>query len=203
MNRAAFRRNFLPESSAEHLTSSNSLERIADVFDLGRVVIFRPDDGHDVEPASLLEQAVFFQEMEGCKGQPTLFFRGDGFSGHSLSAGLDLNEDDDVAVQCNQIDLAVIGPVAAVQDPQTLASEVDERPLARPGHRADGSRTLERSDFSRGDPRKSAVLPSQFKATRLASASRSLGIVPRLVLEPATIPVQARPGLSSQGPTPR
>ena len=90
----------------------------------GRVVIFWPDDGHDVEPASLFEQAVFFQEMEGCKGQPTLFFRGDGFSGHSLSAGLDLNEDDDVAVQCDQIDLAVIGPVAAVQDPQTLAPEV-------------------------------------------------------------------------------
>ena len=115
---------FLPESSAEHLTSSNSLERVADVFDLGRVVIFWPDDGHDVEPASLLEQAVFFQEMEGCKGQPALFFRGDGFCGHSLSAGLDLNEDDNVAVECDQIDLALIGPVAAMQDPQTLAAEV-------------------------------------------------------------------------------
>ena len=70
------------------------------------------------------EQAVFFQEMEGCKGQSTLFFRGDGFSGHSLSAGLDLNEYDDVAIECNQIDLAVIGPIAAVQDAQTLATEV-------------------------------------------------------------------------------
>ena len=114
---------FFPGSSAEHLTSSNSLECVADVFDLRRPFIFRPDNSHDVEPASLLEQAVFFQEMEGCKGQPTLFFRGDSFSGHSLSTGLDFNEDDDVAVKCDQIDLAVIGPVAAMQDSQTLASK--------------------------------------------------------------------------------
>ncbi len=57
---------------------------------------------------------MFFQEVKSCKGQSPLFFNRYGFSGNALSAGLDLDENHDVAIKCDQIDLAVIRPVAAL-----------------------------------------------------------------------------------------
>ena len=134
MNLASLHRGLVgPEPSAEHLASPDRLERITNVFDPRRVVVFRPDNGHDVEPAALLEQAMFFQEMQGCQGQPTLLFQSDGFCWHTLSPGLDFNENDDVAIECNQIDFAVVGPVAAVQNSQAMASKKASGLLLAPG----------------------------------------------------------------------
>ncbi len=70
---------------------------------------------------------MLFQEMQGCQSQPALLFRSDGFRRRTLAPGLDLDEDDDFAVESNQVDLAVLGSIAAMQDSQTLAAQVASR----------------------------------------------------------------------------
>ena len=42
-----------------------------------------PDDGHDIEPAALVEEPVLLEEMQGGESEPALFLRGDGFRGNA------------------------------------------------------------------------------------------------------------------------
>ena len=61
--------------------------------------------------------------MEGGEREPALFFGSDCFGWNATAPGLDLHEDDHVSLKCNQVDLAVVGPVATMEDLESLPPE--------------------------------------------------------------------------------
>ena len=130
---------------AEHLTSPDRFERIGEVFDGGYAVVVGPNDRDDVEPATLLEQAVLFEELEGGERQAVLFFQGDRLGGLALPARLDLDEDQCRAVAGDEVDLPARGPVAAHQNVKPLAPQAVARPRVRLGLPAIGSEGTARS----------------------------------------------------------
>jgi hypothetical protein len=109
--------------SAIHLTLANGLERGADVLDFRRRSVVKPDDGHDVKSAALVQKPVLLEEMEGGEREPALFLGRDGFGGDAAAPGFDLHEDDHVSVEGDQVDLAMMGPVATMEDLESLAPE--------------------------------------------------------------------------------
>jgi hypothetical protein len=93
------------------------------MFDLGNSTVIRPDDGDDVEPARLFEQRVSLEEVERGEGEPALLLLGDGLGRFAPAAGLDLDEDEYVALAGDQVDLPSADPIAPDDDPQARAAE--------------------------------------------------------------------------------
>src|SRR5690348_17097282 len=104
------------EVLSEELSPPARLEGVADVFDDGLAAVVGPDDRDDVEAGAPIEEVVFLEELEGGEGEPALLLGSDGLGGGPRAAGLDLDEDDRVAVARDQVDLAERGPVPAHED---------------------------------------------------------------------------------------
>jgi hypothetical protein len=68
------------------------------MLDLRLTARLGPDDGHDIEPAALLQQAVALQEVESRERQPALFRVRDFFGRCAAPARLDLHKDERIAI---------------------------------------------------------------------------------------------------------
>jgi hypothetical protein len=114
---------FHGQASAEHLPSADRLESVLEVLDRGKPAVIGPDDRDDVEPARMFEQGMALEEVERGEGEPSLLLLGDGLGRFTSAAGLDLDEDESVAVAGDQVDFSSAGPVAPDDDPKAVAAE--------------------------------------------------------------------------------
>lgn len=90
------------ESLIEESPPRRQFEGIHEVFDFGRFAGgFWPDDGDDVEPGGVFQQAVALEKHERGAGDAALLFEGDcgggGFVG-GLLASFYFDEDDGAAI---------------------------------------------------------------------------------------------------------
>jgi hypothetical protein len=109
--------------STIHLAPADRLEGVPEVLDRRRMSSFRPDDGDDVEPGSLFEEAVALEKMESGEGQSALLLEGDGLGWDPLTARFDLDKDQNVALAGDQVDLPFVRPVAPGQDAEADLSK--------------------------------------------------------------------------------
>jgi hypothetical protein len=117
--------------SAEHLATAHGLEGVFDVLNGGRAAIVGPHDGHDIEPAGLVEQFVALEEVERGQREPALFLDRDRLRGRSLASSLHLDDDHCRAIARHQIDFAVRSAIPAHQDAHPFAPQVaSRRPLS-------------------------------------------------------------------------
>jgi hypothetical protein len=98
------------------LSPANRLEGIPEVFDRWRSLTVGPDDGDDIEPASLLQEPMSFEKMERGQGQSALLFRGDGFARVAFPTRFDLDEDQHIAISGDQVNFPFVRPVASGED---------------------------------------------------------------------------------------
>jgi hypothetical protein len=105
-----------------------------------------PDDRHHIKAASLLEQVVPAQEMNGRQREPSLLFRRDGVSRRAATTRLYLDKNQDISLAGHQIDLTPRRVITTRDDPQAApAQESRRRALAAVAQEPGPEPTYDRS----------------------------------------------------------